>query len=40
VKKIDFENHFATTAWVDALYANEGYPCLTDDPKTGATLLW
>jgi predicted TIM-barrel fold metal-dependent hydrolase len=34
MKTIDFENHFITQAWVDALVANTGYPRLTpdDDP--------
>ena len=34
MKTIDFENHFITQAWVDALLANPGYPRLVadDDP--------
>jgi predicted TIM-barrel fold metal-dependent hydrolase len=40
MKKIDFENHFATTAWVDALYGNKSYPRLADDKETGQTFLW
>ena len=34
MKTIDFENHFITQAWVDALVKNTGYPRLTpdDDP--------
>ena len=28
MKKIDFEAHFVTEEWVDALYRNEGYPKL------------
>jgi predicted TIM-barrel fold metal-dependent hydrolase len=35
VKKIDTENHFATEAYVDALYANPGYPRFVDDKETG-----
>lgn len=35
MKKIDTENHFATQAYVDALYQNEGYPRFVDDPETG-----
>jgi hypothetical protein len=34
VKKIDFETHFATQSWVDALYANDGYPRFMHDPQT------
>ncbi|MBW1943379.1 MAG: amidohydrolase [Deltaproteobacteria bacterium] len=33
MKKIDFEAHFATQEWVDALYKNEGYPRLVEDKK-------
>ncbi|MFH1833693.1 MAG: amidohydrolase family protein, partial [bacterium] len=35
MKKIDLENHFATQAYVDALYDNPGYPRFLDDPDTG-----
>jgi predicted TIM-barrel fold metal-dependent hydrolase len=35
LKKIDLENHFATQAYVDALYGNPGYPRFVDDPATG-----
>ncbi len=35
MKKIDIENHFATQAYVDALYHNQGYPRFVDDPGTG-----
>jgi hypothetical protein len=34
VRKIDFETHFATQSWVDALYANPGYPQFQHDPQT------
>jgi predicted TIM-barrel fold metal-dependent hydrolase len=39
-KTIDFETHFATQGWVDAMYANDGYPRFTDDPATGKRRLW
>ena len=32
MKTIDFETHFATQGWVDALYANEGYPAVQTRP--------
>ncbi len=35
VKKIDTENHFATDAYVGALYKNPGYPRFVDDKETG-----
>lgn len=31
MKKIDFEAHFVTEEWVDALYRNKGYPKLVED---------
>jgi len=34
VKTIDFETHFATQGWVDALYSNPGYPRFQHDPIT------
>lgn len=34
MKKIDFETHFATQGWVDALYANPGHPRFQHDPQT------
>ena len=37
---VDFENHFATQSWVDALRANLGFPRITDDPRTGMPRLW
>lgn len=39
MSKIDFETHFATQAWVDALYANTGYPRFERDPVTDALRL-
>lgn len=33
VKIIDFENHFCTQTWVDAVFANKkGYPRLVNAP--------
>jgi uncharacterized protein len=40
VKKIDLETHFATQEWVDALYANQGYPRFEDAPATGKRRLY
>jgi len=31
MKKIDFEAHFVTQEWIDALYQNKGYPRLVED---------
>lgn len=31
MKKIDFEAHFLTEEWVEALYKNKGYPRLVED---------
>ncbi len=31
MKKIDFEAHFVTEEWLDALYKNKGYPRLVED---------
>ena len=39
MKKIDFETHFATPGWVDALYANQGYPRLERDPENDTLRL-
>jgi uncharacterized protein len=33
--KIDTENHFATEAFIEALYKNPGYPRFVDDKETG-----
>lgn len=35
MNKIDIENHFATEAYIQALYENPGYPRFVDDPATG-----
>ncbi len=40
VKTIDFETHFATQGWVDALYANPGYPRFAHDERTGNRRLF
>jgi hypothetical protein len=40
MKKIDFEVHFATQGWVDALTSNPGYPRLAPDPATGNRRLY
>ena len=39
MKKIDFETHFATQSWVDALYENKGYPRFERDPDTNSLRL-
>jgi predicted TIM-barrel fold metal-dependent hydrolase len=39
MSKIDFETHFATQGWVDALYANKGYPRFERDPETKSLRL-
>ena len=39
MKKIDFETHFATQAWIDALYANPGYPRFERDSETQSLRL-
>jgi hypothetical protein len=40
MKKIDFENHFITPEWVDALRANAGYPRLAHDAATDKWRLY
>jgi predicted TIM-barrel fold metal-dependent hydrolase len=40
VRIIDLETHFATQEWVDAMYANDGWPRFADDPATGHRRLW
>jgi predicted TIM-barrel fold metal-dependent hydrolase len=37
---IDLETHFATQEWVDAMYANAGYPRFADDSAMGTRRLW
>ncbi len=39
MNKIDFETHFVTQEWVDALWANPGYPRFERDPETAALRL-
>jgi len=39
MRKIDFETHFVTQEWVDALWSNAGYPRLERDEETGALRL-
>jgi predicted TIM-barrel fold metal-dependent hydrolase len=34
MKTIDFETHFATQGWVDALYSNPGNPRFAHDPQS------
>lgn len=40
MKTIDLENHFVTRQWVDAMYANPGYPRFEDAPGTGTRRLY
>jgi len=40
VKTIDFENHFTTEGWIDALYANPGYPRFAHDQGSGNRRLF
>ena len=40
MKTIDFENHFITPEWVDALLANDGHPRLVEDKATGKVRLY
>ena len=40
MKKIDFEAHFYTQDYVNALYNNDGYPNFRDLPDTGKRRLW
>ena len=40
MKTIDFETHFVTQEWVDATYANPGYPRFVDDPATGRRRMY
>jgi hypothetical protein len=37
---IDLETHFATQEWVEAMYANDGYPRFSDDSDKGERRLW
>jgi predicted TIM-barrel fold metal-dependent hydrolase len=40
MKAIDLETHFATQDWVDAMYANAGFPRFSDDAPGGKRRLW
>jgi predicted TIM-barrel fold metal-dependent hydrolase len=40
MRVIDLENHFASTAWLDALRRNEGYPKITPGPEGRELLHW
>jgi predicted TIM-barrel fold metal-dependent hydrolase len=40
MKKIDFEAHFVTDEWVDALYKNKGYPRLVEDKTAGTRRMY
>jgi predicted TIM-barrel fold metal-dependent hydrolase len=39
-KTIDLETHFLTQEWVDAMYQNDLFPRLADDPATGLRRMW
>lgn len=40
VKTIDLETHFVTEEWVQAMYDNQVYPRMADDPATGKRRLY
>ena len=40
MKTIDFEAHFVTEEWVEALYKNEGYPRLVEDKAAGTRRMY
>jgi len=40
MKKIDFEVHFATQEWIDALYQNQTYPRMVEDKKANTRRLY
>lgn len=40
MKKIDFEAHFYTEDYIQAMYANDGYPRFKDNPQTNKRRLW
>ncbi|HLA80266.1 MAG TPA: amidohydrolase family protein, partial [Thermoleophilia bacterium] len=40
MRTIDLETHFVTDEWVEAMYANQVYPRLADDPATGKRRLY
>ncbi len=40
MRTIDLETHFVTEEWVEAMYANPGYPRFADEPATGKRRLY
>lgn len=40
MKTIDFEAHFATEAWIDALRSNKSYPRISEDKTTGKRRMY
>jgi predicted TIM-barrel fold metal-dependent hydrolase len=40
MKKIDFEVHFATQEWIDALYENRAYPRMEENKKEKTRRLY
>ena len=40
MKRIDFEAHFMTQAFVDALFDNKGYPRLVEDKAAGTRRMY
>ena len=40
MKRIDFETHFATPEWVDALYKNTGYPRMVENKQDKTRRLY
>jgi uncharacterized protein len=40
MKKIDFEAHFYTDAYIKAMYENQAYPKFKDEEQTGKRRLW
>jgi uncharacterized protein len=40
MKKIDFETHFVTQEWVDALFSNSGYPRFERSPEGNLRLCY
>lgn len=40
MKKIDFEAHFYTPAYIKTMYQNKGYPRFADDEETKCRRLW
>ena len=40
MKRIDFEAHFYTEDYINALYENDQYPRLIEDKQTKSRRLW